>query len=433
MNQNIIYYILPFAFLLIFAFIGLLIFSPKNAFFIILISRPILDNINSFRTSKIFLNLNVLQLIGISLPFLLFLMCLIKKGHFFKHRIANIYLVFLFLCIPALIISDNLITAISDWIQYSCFWFIFIFAVNFLNSKDDIHKTMLALFLSSLYPIIRLLIALVMNERVMFDGIERVLGGYFHASIIGCLFIFFLPSYIYFYNNKKIFRFPIILMMLIIATLVYMTFYRTAFLGFLAFFSTYMILKGNYIKLLLLAFGMLIAFFMIGFVQDRFQPIIGMSQFIPSLFDMNNNSHDYLLSGRFGLWRTVITTYLYKSNVLNLFFGFGYQNKTINIVSSLHNDALQILFTYGLSSLIAFSIFIFFSLKECVVLLNTTISKVVFSLIVAVIVMSMAHVTFGDVRNMLYLGTYLAFVTNLNQSNQYLEDSTSPLCQSENI
>ena len=104
LDSNLIY--LSVALFFAVAFLIIIFLKPKYGLFLVLFTRPILDNINPLREIDVpFIGLNTLQIIGVALPFLLFVISLLQKTSFFNYRPANIYIVFLFSCIPSIYIS----------------------------------------------------------------------------------------------------------------------------------------------------------------------------------------------------------------------------------------------------------------------------------------------------------------------------------------
>lgn len=401
----------PLVILFFGAFVFLSFFKPKHGLFIVLLSRPVLDSITPLRVTVIpFIGINALQFIGIALPFVMLATCLLRQVPFFKSSASNVYLIFLLSCIPSVFVSDGIVLAFAGWLRLLILWGVLIFAVDCIKNRQDVEQVVWVILISSIYPMIRFLVDYFAGVTVVIGGIERVLGGYFHMSIISCMFVIFVPSYLYFIFVRERLTDKVLLScgLCMIIVFIYMTQYRTALFGLLALGVTFGFLRRKYALLMTVFAVSFCIIVFIPYIQERFQPLGETLINVATLIDPKESRHDGLMSGRFGLWRGLLTTYLYDSRIENVFFGFGVDPSLKNIVVSPHNDFIALLFQYGFITPILFLFFIICSLRLGLRNSKHLLPQLITSLIVGLLVMSMAHGTFMDVRNLLYLGTYLA-------------------------
>ncbi|MHA2282703.1 MAG: O-antigen ligase family protein [Promethearchaeota archaeon] len=380
---------------------------------IVLFSRPIIDNIDPLRTITLpIVGVNVLQLLGIAIPFTLVIVCILQRGTFFKYYIGNVYFIFLLTCIPAIFISQDIVQGFAEWLRLFVLWAVFIFSTNVIKTRIDIHQVLALILISSFYPTLKFLSDIITGSLVEIGNIERVIGGYFHMSIISCMLLFFIPSYLYFFHNslRKFYKGLYLLGVPILLISIYLTKYRTALVGAFVFFFTFFILKKKWFLLFILVAAAIVGIAFNSDLQQRFNPLITALYNIDVLFDPNDNQFDDLLSGRFGIWRNLLKTYFYRSEIQNLFFGFGAKPKIRHLFVSPHNDYLSYLFHFGVLSLMSFCIFITALLVKGLKYNSNLIPQLITSLVMAFAVMAMSHGTFQDVRNLLYLGTYIGLM-----------------------
>lgn len=403
----------PVGILLFLIFIFLSFLKPKYALFLVLLSRPILDSINSLRVTVLpFIGINTLQFIGIVLPFFLLISCLLRRAPLFESSASNVYLVFLVSCIPSVFISDDIVLALADWLRLLILWAVLVFAVDFIKTRQDVEQAVGVILISSIYPLTRFLMDYFSGTTIAIGGIERVIGGYFHMSIISCMFLIFVPSYVYFIfvRDRLIDKMVLMSGLCMIIIFIYLTQYRTALLGLLALGVTFCLLRRKYVLLVALFLITLCSVAFVPHIQERFETLPKALINLPTLIDPKESSHDGLMSGRFGLWRGLLTTYLYDSRIENVFFGFGADPSLKNVVVSAHNDFIALLFQYGFITPILFLFFIISTLRLGLRNSKHLLPQLITSLIVGLLVMSMSHGTFLDVRNLLYLGTYVALL-----------------------
>lgn len=412
--------LIAFSFLL-----GLLFFSPKYGLFLVIFSRPILDNINVLRTYMLpGIDMNVLQMIGVAVPCSMVFICLIKKFdfasnsvNFFRHSFLNTYFLFLLFCLPSLAIADKTFLAMGGWFRLFTLWAVIIYADFALESRRDVIALLTVFVLSSIYPLGRLLIDLFTGTRIEIGGYTRLTGGYFHMSILSIMLMSFLPAYLYFFHRKAqlnntfiqaVQKSILAVGILLILLFIYLTNYRTALLSVITLLFVFLLFRKKFMWATLLVSATVIGLLFVPTLKDRFMPLMIVLPKLYLLFDPQTSAYDHFLSGRFGIWRKIITTFLYQSDLPSFVFGFGYDPLIRAIKTFGHNDFLYFMFHYGLLSLVLFCTFIFKIVKLSLRYSTDFIPQIVSSLLIAFIVSSMSHPTFLDVRNLLFLGGYIA-------------------------
>jgi len=378
---------------------------------VFLFFRPIVDSIDILRTFNIpFVHINTLQFIGISVPYLLLVIIFFNKANLCQHGFLNTYLVFLLSCIPSILFTNDYVFDVASILRLFTFWSIVIFTTTFVTSLEEIKQVLFVILLSSFYPLVKFSIDYFTGHIIIIGGIERNLGGYFHMSVISTLLLLFIPAYIFFLltENRMVKKALIVISIGIIILCIYLTQYRTTLIGVAALFITFLLIQKKYISTFLVCLFFMLVIIATPDIQERFTPLWSALRSLPVLIDPNNSNLDGLLSGRFGIWRSIITSILYKAQLQNFFFGFG-QLPIMGLTdTSPHSDFLGIWYQYGIISIIFFCFYLIRTFIAISKGMDNNLSKIVYSTMIALLVVSFAHVTLQDVRNLLYLGVYIA-------------------------
>ena len=318
----------------------------------------------------------------------------------------------MFLCLPSIFLSPSWIDAGADWMRLFTFWAVLIFLLNNIEKEEDIKTIFLVILCASFYPLLHFIISFVQGETLHKTGIERVVGGYFHMGPISFMLFLFIPGYLFFLSSSKnnLKRVLLLAGFTFLLVCIYKTYYRSALIGVLVFLSSYTLLKKKYLVLSGLAAATCLSLILSPFLQERYGQLLDVLEHIPLLFDRFDVRYDHLLSARFGIWRAILTSYLYRCDMQNLLFGFGY-NVVINkflIVS--HDDFLNIFFQNGFMALVAFLAFLGSAIVAGIRSITENTSKIVLSLLIASTIMSLATNFFVSVRVALYMGTYIALL-----------------------
>ena len=407
-------------------FIFFMVLKPMEAFYAYIIVRPIIDRIDILRTKKIIGSINVLQAIGIVWPIALIVVCFFQGAKFFKHRITNIYLCFLFLCFPSIFISASWIEAFGDWLRLFTMWPIMIFVLHNVKTEDDIEKLFKVIFISSFFPLIQFANSFITGETLLKGGLTRYTGGYFHMGPISFILLLLIPSYLFFMEKSKnlLIKMLLGLGILYIIICIYFTYYRSSLIGVFVFFFTYFILKRKFIYSIGLLFGACLALTMSQFIVERFAPLIEAIKHLPLLLDPLNNTYDKLLSGRFGIWRRILTSYLYHCKPYNLFFGFGYRVTIGRYVICPHDDYMNFFFQNGFLAMVSFIAFLCSALSAGIATISkSSITTILFSILIASIIVALSTNYFVSVRVTLYMGIYIAMLIIIQELDKIKEGS----------
>lgn len=406
---------------------GLTFYKPKYSLYFLLILRPIMDNINMFRTFTIpGLGLNVWQAMGIAVPGIMLFVCFIKKMdaaqkrvQFFKHPLMNAYFLFTLFCLPSLITSNSIVDASASWLKLFTFWVVVIFADFALNSRKDVVTMLLVFIISSFYPLCRLSVDLITGKTYVIGGLSRLTGGYFHMSILSIMLLFFLPSYFYFLSQKsqetnsffKRLRKPLLFFgMFMVLVFIYKTNYRTAFMSVAAFIFSLGLFRKKYFMLLVVGFLAVLTIINVPALRERFIPLFTVLPHLGMLLEEMPTKYDTYLSGRFGAWRNIITIFLFRSDGWVWFFGYGVDPVLRRIAFFGHNDFIYVTFHYGIFAAIAFYTFLYKMIRLGLHYSQEFIPQLVCSLCIAIVTSALSHPTFFDVRNLMYLAGYIAIL-----------------------
>lgn len=397
--------------------------KPKYGLFLLLISRPIIDNIDAFWTAKIpfFEGLNVLKIIGIILPIILISVCFLKKLDgaqkdifFFKYRTANYYFLFLIACLPAVAFSGHVVLHAGDWLKFFTLWAILIFSLNYLHTEKDFKQVFLCVIISSIYPLIGFIFDFITDNTVMLNGYERYIAGYPNQGVVSTFLVCFIPAYLFFIfdtKNKKLsILLTIILLFLFIC--IVSTLSRTSIYVSFVLLMLFLLFRRKYYFFLGILSLAVIAIICIPELRGRITSTFSAFLHIKEMFGVNPSKYDYLMTGRFLIYREVITTLLYKSSVLNLIFGFGYDIplKLAAWADSAHNDFLQITFRYGIFSAILFYFFISSVLFNKLNHKEDLFFQTMLSFIWGFTLISVIGNPFSAPRFLWYVGPYIAII-----------------------
>lgn len=393
--------------------IGLFFFRPKIAFFVMLFMRPVIDNIPILRTVYIIGDFNVLKIIGLLFPLLLIMTLLLSNSFLFRQKIANIYLIYIISCVPSVFMSNSLFSAWSYVFQIFTFWAVLVYVLHIVENEKDINDLFFVIFVASFYPIIRFIFSFLTNETVIVDhNLDRTLAGYLGMGVISGLMYLFIPSYLFFYEQtSKLFKkILIISLLLLMIFCIYKTYYRSTIVATLIFLLSYLFLKKKFFTLSFLFAIAISALVFSPFLRERFSDISFFFEYVDVLFSKSNNSFDYLLSGRFGIWRRMTTSFLYDSQIQNIFFGFGVSPIIMGYKIAPHNDYWSALFQHGLISFFIFLFFIISLIQLGLRGLPRINYKIFLSLLISGLFFSITENYLVSVRNLLYLGVYVGIM-----------------------
>ena len=396
-------------------FVIALFAKPKIGAALVLVSRPILDNLTFLQTTYLAGSINVLQALGIVLAFSLILVCFFKSSEMFRHKEANIYLLFIFLCLPSVFLSQSISEAFADWMKLFTLWAVLVFLLAFIKTKKDIHMFLIVILIASFYPLFRLTIGFVMNQTTYINGYNRYIGGYFHMGPISFMLLLFIPAYIYLFEQSKnlTLKFFCLSGIIYIAICIYFTYYRSALVGVTTLGMSYLTVRKRYITLLSMLIIILFAFLVSDFLTTRFGPLLEMLPNLKYLFDPLNTKHDYLLSGRFGVWRHIFTQYLFAAKPYNMIFGFGYNVAVGDYLIIPHNDYLNFFFQNGFVAMATFIIFMFISMRNGFAAIRSPSGAALLCALIASSVTALTSNYFVSVRVGLYVGAYVAILKKL--------------------
>jgi len=165
--------------------------------------------------------------------------------------------------------------------------------------------------------------------------------------------------------------------------------------------------------------------------ETVFREIIITVQNLPELLNPRATPYDELLSSRFYFWRKLLTTYVYKSNIINILFGFGYDLPVRHLyVTEAHNHILELMFKFGTVSLVLFygcfiPRLICFGLKHN----RDLLSNISNSYFLALILSSLASAVFSDVRSLWFFGVYLGIFVKYHELHHdipVVDDAVEP-------
>lgn len=408
----------------IFAVSALAFFKPKYVFFLLLVSRPIIDHFGSLKEISLpFLGTNAIQAIGVFLPFILILSCFLKKldvAHrdifFFRERLANYYLLFVLACIPALLVSAQPVLHLGDWLKFLTLWAIFVFAHNFLETEEDFRQAMFWVIIGSLYPLGMFLIDFVTGNTVRIGGLLRILGGYyqekniFAADLLTC----FVPAYLYYLVviRRTLVTWLIGLGFVFLIVCIAATNFRTSIAAALIMCLCFLLFRKKYTAVLTMVAVTVCAFLVMPELREKFYPALAALLNIGDLMSTRPTISDPLISTRFGIFRTLITTVLHRFSVGNFITGYGYALPLKSFwVDSAHMEFLQLFFRYGVLPALLFYWFLLATLRRGFRCREDELCQVIMAFIVGLTFVSLMGNPFSNVRVLWYLGVYVAILS----------------------
>lgn len=399
-------------------------FKPKYVFFFLLVSRPIIDHFESWKSISLpILGTNALQAIGAVLPFILIVSCFLKKldvGHrdifFFRDRLANYYLLFILACVPALIVSSQPILHIGDWLKFLTFWAVCVFAYNFLETEEDFHQAMLWIILGSLYPLMMFFADFATGNTVRIGGLVRILGGYyqdkniFAADLLTC----FVPAYLYslVVIQRTLLKGVCLVGFAFLICCIAATNFRTSIAAALLMCLCFLLFRKKYVAVLTMVAGVVCAFLVVPVLQAKFSPILATLLNVGDLMSDRPTVYDPLISTRFGIYRTLITTVLHRFTPGHFITGYGYELPLKAFwVDSAHMEFLQVMFRYGLPSALLFYWFLLATLRRGVSCRDDAFCQAITAFVVGLAIISLMGNPFSNVRVLWYLGVYVAILS----------------------
>lgn len=399
-------------------------FKPKYLFFLLLVSRPVIDHFGSFKEISLpILGTNALQAIGAFLPFILILSCFLKKldvAHsdvfFFRDRLANYYLLFVLACIPALLTSAQPVLHIGDWLKFVTFWSVCVFAQNFLKTEDDFKLALLWVIIGSLYPLTMFFIDFITGNTVRLGGLVRILGGYyqdqniFAADLLTC----FVPAYLFYLvmAKKSLIKGLCFLGFGFLVICIAATNFRTSIAAVLLMCLCFLLFRRKYIMVLTMIVVTVCAFIVVPTLRAKFSPALDSLLNIGELMSSRPTIYDPLISTRFGIYRTLITTVVHRFTPGNLIAGYGYDLPLKSFwVDSAHMEFLQVMFRYGLPSALLFYWFLLATLRRGLSCREDVYCQAITAFVAGLTLVSLMGIPFSNVRVLWYLGVYVAILS----------------------
>lgn len=401
-------------------------FKPKYVFFFLLVSRPVLDHFGSLKTIPMpILGTNALQTIGAILPFVLIFSCFLKKldvAHrdvfFFRERLTNYYLLFILASIPALLLSLDIVGHFGDWLKYLTFWAMCIFAQNFLETEEDVKQVLTWIIIGSLYPLAMFFFDFVTLNTVQIGGLVRILGGYydykdksiFAADLLTC----FIPAYLYYLTaiRRTILKRICLLGFCFLIVCIAATNFRTSIAAAMLMCLCFLLFRKKYIAVLAMVVVTVCAFLVFPVLRDKFFPALEALLHIDDILGSRRTIYDSLLSTRFGIYRTLITTVVERFSPVNFIAGYGFDLPLTTMwVNSAHMESLQIMFRYGLPPAILFYWFLLATIRRGFSCRDDAYCQAITAFMIGLALVSMMGNPFSNVRVLWYLGVYVAIVS----------------------
>lgn len=293
----------------------------------------------------------------------------------FKKHISNKVIIFSFLFTIFSLISTIFFKKMDlNVFIYQTFWFLVFYLCS--NNLETIKTPN---FLKLLKIILPLTVIIYLAWILNFDGIRT-------SNINGIYYIVMLSPIIFIYEKKSIKYFTLIGIVLCLLLSVK----RTAMIAVsLALFIPTILnhfkkSKNNKIKdILVLFFGISIFIIFSDYIINFIEHLSIWERF--SLLAEDRGS------GRIDIYINVLNAFK-NSNVINILFGNGYNSVFLNGVAktSAHNDFLEIIYDYGIISMIFYSLMLLYEIAQVRVLYknNSNYSKIGISLIVVFIIVS---------------------------------------------
>ncbi len=405
-----------FCLLFVFSF-----FKPKFAIYTLLIARPIMDHQELYITQKFpGLPFNYLQTIGIAVPAILLFSLILKKLDaakadvaFFNEKIANYFVLFLIAAFPAVLLADDPTLMAGDWLKYLTLWTMLVYALNFLQTPEDIDQLFFVIILSSIFPLFHFLMDHITGNYLNIRGHSRVLGGYFQQGMASRTLLSFIPAYLFMiFREETPKKKKLILtgMLLFLLLSIYLTYYRTILLALAALLLAFAYFRKYYLTLVLLFMAAVMGILLSPYLMEK---VVGQAGTVllhmDSLFSPRPTIYDHCLAGRFATWRVLIDQYLRHSTLTNIFFGFGFYlpSRTVD-VSIAHNQLIQTIFRSGTIAAFFFYYWLYKTFKFSLAKNTTLIANVVTSYLLGLTFATLAGDFFSDARTHWFLAPYLA-------------------------
>lgn len=258
------------------------IVRPKTVFLLILLFRPLLDNLLNMTKSNVggeSIGLGaVLNLVIIALAFYL---SITEGNPRFKNFIIKSWYIYLAFMLMAAFYSPFLSHGIRLFLNFLSFFCMFIIPFILIKSKDDLVFWSKIFMLSFILPVLAANVDLIKGGDFYQDAGMRIKGTFTHPNILG--FYLVLGISFYFYNLKiKLvalstkWRNLAILLMFNMFVLLIATKTRNAWIALFLVFFIYSILKDK--KLLLILSICLPLSLFIPQVQKRIVTLVDKSQ-----------------------------------------------------------------------------------------------------------------------------------------------------------
>lgn len=335
-----------------------------------------------------------------------------RKMKFFFSPQVVLFFAFICLSVASYFISGFYAGYVEILGSYVAFLLAWIYAYNSLTCAEDLRKISKTVAVSVMFPAFSIAYSYFTGAITSIGNVDRYMGGYFHMSIVACVLYTAVPAIFYLLSNREnitqFFLYSIYLALLFIA--IYLTGYRTAIYGVAIFFIVYMILKKKIHYIVPITICALLVVLAYGKIFERYEEGLAAYDHIDAIFS-NNNKFDYLLSGRFGIWRGTLFQLLDTGQEVSFLFGGG---DVLKKVTGLHSSIFDILLYHGIIPLVFFMIW-YSSLisRAFAVKTKDNYKEIVLAFMVAALIISFTRGYFFDFRNSIYIALYLGILFKL--------------------
>lgn len=413
-------YVFPLLVYAAFVFIYLFYINKGALLFLILSARVFFDSIPQITYPKLAFGLSFMEYFTLGLMIFMFTYLLVYKGIELDAISKSMALILVAMGLTTIYHGN-----IRDLVDVGSLWLYFILAYLFfkyLLQDVSIEHILKLIVIISLYPFLNQLYSIIIGAGQTHLGFDRYAGTYRHPHNVADYLFFAIPAALYLFLTERRLKMKYIYIgaIALFHIGIFMAGYRTNWIAVFAFWTVYILFasRTKLVSFLLLFFIAIVSWQFVGeIISTKLMPVKTILENPDPLFSLEDYKYNRLLSGRIGIWKFSLDSYI-NSSVFEKTVGMGLRETdeiTGRIIGPrlfMHNEYLSFLVETGIIGISLLFAWIFIVIKTLFgsMHIDKFYSLIVFSAFISCLVIGVGGMPFRDIRVINYMSFYLASV-----------------------
>lgn len=397
-------------------FVFIFLTKVEYAFYFLLATRGIIDIFYSVEATG---SLRMTHLIGVGIiAIFLYYAIVVSRYNVFKLGVNRIYFIFLITSIPAILLSERLVTGFGYWFRlFQGFAVINLTIMIILAAGNDSYKKRIyviccAIILALCVPYLIFLKNFIQGETVRGSGgIMRVAayGGYNNAFSYLLFAVFTFCLFLYSVSARGFQKKAWFIILGIITYTIYYTYTRNIWMSLAVILFAWALLRKKFLINIITATIVIAMIIFNPAVQDRLMDAYLIFSSKGGFFDLAPE----LLAGRISNWQSNVDYFINHSTFMEKLIGNGFDVKSEISATYMrtreqgeHNNYLTLLMTTGICGLSAYLLYLFKLFQESFRLLRRTRNVYLKSLAQVFISLLFSYVILSNFTHILWNITF---------------------------